>query len=507
MRKVKEVLRLKWGCGLSHRQIAKSCGIARPTVAEYIRRAEDTGLSWPLPEELDEAALERLLFPLPQSMSKEVRPAPDWSEVHRQLKRKGVTLALLWQEYKAATPEGYQYSAFCEHYRAWEGTLDLVMRQTHRAGEKLFVDYAGQTVPVVDRASGEIRAAQIFVAVLGASNYTYAEGTWTQALPDWIGAHVRALSYFGAAPECLVPDNLKSGVSAAHRYEPELNPTYAEMAAHYSLAVLPARAAKPRDKAKVEVGVQIVERWILARLRHHTFFSLPELNAAMRALLEDLNRRPFKRLPGSRLSLFEQLDRPVMRPLPPEPYVFAEWKKARVHIDYHMQVDGHYYSVPYQLVKQALDVRLSANTVEVFHQGRRVASHPRSHQKGRHTTTAEHMPQAHQAYAQWTPQRLIHWAEQTGPATAQVVATLLASRPHAQQGFRSCLGIMRLGKTYGDDRLEAACRRALAIQATSYKSIESILKHRLDQAPLPTPAPAAPPTLPHPNVRGADYFH
>lgn len=507
MRKVKEVLRLKWGCGLSHRQIAKSCGIARPTVAEYIRRAEDIGLSWPLPEELDEAALERLLFPLPPSMSKEVRPAPDWSEVHRQLKRKGVTLALLWQEYKTLYPEGYQYSAFCEHYRAWEGTLDLVMRQTHRAGEKLFVDYAGQTVPVVDRISGEIQPAQVFVAVLGASNYTYAEATWTQALPDWIGSHVRALTYFGAVPEILVPDNLKSGVAAAHRYEPELNPTYAEMAAHYSLAVLPARAAKPRDKAKVEVGVQIVERWILARLRHHTFFSLPEINAAMRALLEDLNRRPFKRLPGSRLSLFEQLDRPAMRPLPPEPYVFAEWKKARVHIDYHMQVDGHYYSVPYQLVKQALDVRLSANTVEVFHQGRRVASHPRSHQKGRHTTTAEHMPQAHQAYAQWTPQRLIHWAEQTGPATAQVVATILASRPHAQQGFRSCLGIMRLGKTYGDDRLEAACRRALAIQATSYKSIESILKHRLDQAPLPTPAPAATPTLLHPNVRGADYFH
>lgn len=506
MRKVKEVLRLKWGCGLSQRQIARSCGIARPTVAEYIRRAEDAGLSWPLAEGLDEAALERLLFPLPQSMSTEVRPTPDWSEVHRQLKRKGVTLALLWQEYKAVTPEGYQYSAFCEHYRAWAGKLDLVMRQTHRAGEKLFVDYAGQTVPVVDRISGEIQPAQVFVAVLGASNYTYAEAPWTQALPDWIGSHVRALTYFGAIPECLVPDNLKSGVAAAHRYEPELNPTYAEMAAHYGVAVLPARAAKPRDKAKVEVGVQIVERWILARLRHHPFFSLPELNAAIRTSLDELNRRPFKKLPGSRLSLFEQIDRPAMRPLPPEPYVFAEWKKARVHIDYHVQVDGHYYSVPYQLVKQPLDVRLSANTVECFHKGQRVASHPRSHQKGRHTTIAEHMPQAHQAYAQWTPQRLIHWAEKTGPATAQVMAAILASRPHAQQGFRSCLGIMRLGKTYGDDRLEAACRRALAIQATSYKSIESILRHRLDQAPLPTSASGTT-QLRHPNIRGADYFH
>jgi transposase len=507
MRKVKEVLRLKWGCGLSQRQIARSCGMGRPTVAEYIRRAEEAGLSWPLPEGLDEAALERRLFPLPQSMSKEVRPAPEWSQVHRQLKRKGVTLALLWQEYKAVSPEGYQYSAFCEHYRAWTGTLDLVMRQVHRAGEKLFVDYAGQTVPVVDRISGEIRAAQVFVAVLGASNYTYAEATWTQALPDWIGAHVRALNYFGATPEILVPDNLKSGVTAAHRYEPELNPTYAEMAAHYSLAVLPTRAAKPRDKAKVEVGVQIVERWILARLRHHTFFSLPELNAAIRALLEELNRRPFKRLPGSRLSLFEQLDRPAMRALPLEPYVFAEWKKVRVHIDYHVEVNGHYYSVPYQLVKQPLDVRVSANTVEVFQQGQRVASHPRSSQKGRHTTTAEHMPQAHRAYAHWTPQRLIHWAEQTGLATAQVIAAILASRPHPQQGFRSCLGLLRLGQAYGDDRLEAACRRALAIQAMSYKSIESILKHRLDQAPLPTPASGSTPTLQHSNIRGADYFH
>jgi transposase len=280
------------------------------------------------------------------------------------------------------------------------------------------------------------------------------------------------------------------------------------MAAHDGVAVLPARAAKPRDKAKVEVGVQVVERWILARLRHRTFFSLPELNAAIGVLLDDLNRRPFKKLPGSRLSLFEQLDRPAMRPLPPEPEVFAEGKKARVHIDYHVQVDGHYYSVPYQLVKQPLDVRLSAHTMELFHTGHRVVSHLCSHQRGHPTTTAEHMPQAHQAYAHWTPQRLIHWAEQTGPATAQVVAAILASRPHAQQGFRSCLGIMRLGKTYGDDRLEAACRRALAIQATSYKSIEAILRHRLDQAPRPTSsASGSTPPLRHSNIRGADYFH
>lgn len=505
MRKVKEVLRLKWECGLSHRQIAKSCAIARPTVADYLRRASAAGVSWPLPEGLDEETLERLLFP-PFSRVGAVRPLPDWSEIHRQLKRKGVTLALLWQEHKAVFPEGYQYSAFCQHYRTWQRQLDLAMRQTHRAGEKLFVDYAGQTVPIVERATGQCHPAQIFVAVLGASNYTYAEATWTQSLPDWIGSHVRTFVYLGGVPEILVPDNLKSGVTSPHRYEPDLNPSYAEMAAHYGVAVLPARVRKPRDKAKVEVGVQVVERWLLARLRHHTFFSLAELNTALQALLPVLNSRPFNKLPGCRQTLFEHLERPLLKPLPVEPYTYAEWQKSRVHIDYHVEVDGHYYSVPYQLVQRQLEVRLTAHTVELLHKGQRVASHVRSYQKGHHTTVPEHMPKAHQAYAYWTPPRLIQWASENGPATAHVVATILASRPHAQQGFRSCLGIMRLAKTYGTERLEAACRRAQAIQACSYKSIAAILKNKLDQAPLPTAA-VAPPAPWHPYIRGAHYYH
>jgi transposase len=430
---------------------------------------------------------------------------PNWATVHHELKRKGVTLFLLWQEYKAATPDGLQYSWFCQAYRAWASKLDLVMRQTHRAGEKLFGDYAGQGIPVVNGHSGEVHEVAIFVAVLGASNYTYAEATWTQSLPDWIGSHVRTFAALGGVPEIVVPDNLKAAVTRAHRYEPEINRTYAALAQHYGFAIIPARAAKPRDKAKVEVGVQVVERWMLARLRHHTFFALAEVNAALQPLLATLNARPFKRLPGSRQALFDALERPVLRSLPLQPYEYAEWKQARVNIDYHVEVEGHYYSVPYMLVKQQLDVRLSAQVVELFHKGKRVASHRRSLLKGRHSTVAAHMPTAHQRYAEWTPQRLIHWAAHSGPATAQVVETILASRPHPQQGFRSCLGIMRLGKSYGDARLEAACQRALALGACSYKSLESILKHGLDRHPLPQ-KPAATAGSAHMNIRGPHYY-
>jgi len=505
MRHVKEVLRLKWGCGLSERKIAHSCGISRPTVAEYLRRAQAAGLSWPLPEALDETTLNQLLFPARPVRQSATPLVPDWSVVHQELKRKGVTLFLLWEEYKATTPDGYQYSWFCRAYHAWTGKLDLVMRQHHRAGEKLFVDYAGQGIPVVNSHTGEVHEAALFIAVLGASNYTYAEATWSQTLPDWIGSHVRTFAALGGVPEVVVPDNLKAAVHRAHRYEPELNRTYAELAHHYGVAVVPARAAKPRDKAKVEVGVQIVERWILARLRHHTFFALTEVNTAITTLLGDLNQRPFKKLPGSRQSVFEFLECPALRPLPVHPYEYAEWKQARVNIDYHVEAEGHYYSVPYALVKQQLDVRLSAHVVELFYKGTRVASHQRSPHKGRHSTVADHMPPAHRHYAEWTPQRLVGWAARSGPAVAQVVETILASRPHPQQGFRACLGIMRLGKSYGAERLAAACQRALTLGACSYKSIESILKHNLDRTPV-SPKPAGTPPPCHGNIRGPQYY-
>lgn len=505
MRRIKDVLRLQ-AAGLSRRQLAKSCGIARSTVAEYLKRAEAAGLSWPLPESLDDAELEKRLFPPPVTVPAEQRAVPDWAVVHRELKRKGVTLQLLWDEYKEGNPEGFQYSWFCEHYRAWQGKVDVVMRQDHRAGEKLFVDYAGQTKEIVDRDTGEVRDAQIFVAVLGASNYSYAEATLSQTLPDWIGSHVRTFAYFGAVPAIVVPDNLKSGVHLAHRYEPELNATYAEMGRHYGVAIIPTRSAKPRDKAKVESGVLVVERWILARLRNRTFFSLGELNAAIAELLEELNQRPFKKLPGNRRELFETLERPAMMPLPGSAYEYAEWKKARVNIDYHVAIDKHYYSVPYQLVKEQLDARVSANTVELLYKGKRVASHRRSRQAGRHTTVTAHMPKAHRDYAEWTPERLVRWAKEAGEATAKLVETILASRPHPQHGYRACLGIMRLGKTYGEARLEAASRRALAIGACSYKSVESILKNNLDKKPLPATTVESP-AIEHDNLRGPDYYH
>jgi transposase len=497
---------LKFDGGQTNRRIARSCHISRPTVSDYLLRFEKAGLEWPAAAALDDATLEQKLFAAVPVAPIAGRAVPDWSQVHRELRRKGVTLTLLWHEYKAAHPEGFQYSWFCDQYRAWTRKLDVVMRQEHRAGEKLFVDYAGQTAEVVDRRTGEIRHAQIFVAVLGASSYTYAEATWTQQLPDWIGAHVRAFQFLGGVSEVLVPDNLRSGVSKAHRYEPDLNPTYADLASHYGVAVLPARVRKPRDKAKAEAGVLLVERWILAVLRHRTFFSLPELNREIARLLERLNTRPFKKLPGTRRELFEQLDRPALHPLPAQPYEFAEWKKVRVNIDYHVEIEGHYYSVPYQLVRKALEARYSERTVECFHKGQRVASHPRSHLKGRHTTLPEHMPTSHRSYAEWTPQRLIRWAEKTGPATAGMVQTILERRAHPQQGFRSCLGIMRLGKSFGEERLEAACRRALTLGACSYKSIESILRQGLDRKAVPEQQELDL-SLEHENIRGSDYYH
>jgi transposase len=506
MRKIKEILRLKWDCGLTDRKIARSCGIGRTTVAEYLRRAQAAKLVWPLDPQIDDAHLERLLFPPAWSLPPESRPIPDWSSIHHELRKKGVTLFLLWQEYKESSPEGYQYSWFCEHYQTWTGKLDLVMRQDHRAGEKLFVDYAGQSVPIVNPTTGEIREAQIFIAVLGASSYTYAEATWTQTLPDWIQAHTRAFEFFQGVTELLIPDNLKSGVTKASRYEPDLNPTYQEMASYYGCAVIPARVQKPRDKAKVETGVLVVERWILARLRNRTFFTLQELNTEIRTLLDRLNLRPFKKLPGSRLSLFESLDRPALKPLPSQPYTYADWKKARVHIDYHIEVDGHYYSVPYQLIKEPVEARITQNTVEILHKGRRVAAHKRSSLKGQHTTLPEHMPKAHQHYLQWTPERLAAWAGKTGEATQALIEAILRSRIHPQQGFRSALGIMRLEKDYGKDRLESACHRALAIGALSFKSVQAILKSGLDQQPLTTSPSQQPLFIHHPNIRGSQYY-
>ncbi len=428
LRKIREILRLLWFCGLGARQTARSCTVSHATVVEYRRRAEDAGLAWEDVKAMDPVRLERQLFPqAPKSSS---RPLPDWGEIYLELKRPAVTLQLLWDEYKAEHPEdGYQYSRFCQLYRQWRRRLDLSMRQVHKAGEKLFVDYCGQTVPVTDPSTGESYPAQIFVAVLGASNYTYAEATRSQQLPDWIGSHQRTWEFLGGVTDLVIIDNLKSGVQKPCRYEPDLNPTYQDLATHYGTAVIPARVRKPKDKAKVEVGVQVVERWILACLRHRRFFSLAELNEAIGELLERLNNRPFKKLPGTRRSQFEALDQPALKPLPTQRFEYAEWRKVRVGPDYHVEVDGHFYSVPYQLARQELEVRVMAQTIECLHRGKRVACHVRSFVKGASTTVPEHRPRAHRHYAEWTPQKLVQWARQTGPATAEVVSEILVSRP------------------------------------------------------------------------------
>jgi transposase len=509
MRQVGDVLRLKHACGMSDRVIARSLGLGRTTVGEYLRRASVAGLGWPLPAGLSDADLERLLFPAEAARAPH-RPQPNWAAVHAELKRPGVTLRLLWEEYRDAHPDGYSLSRFCELSQAWRGHLSPVMRQTHRAGEKMFVDFAGQTVEVTDLASGEVRAAQIFVAVLGASNFTYAEATWSQTLPDWIGAHGRALTFFGGVPKIIVPDNLKAGVSKACFFEPGLNRTYADMAAHYGAAIVPARPRKPRDKAKVEVAVQLVERWILARLRHRRFFSLADLNHAIRTLVDELDRKPSRHLGASRRALFQQIDQPALRPLPAEPYEYAEWKECRVGIDYHVEIDKHYYSVPHSLIRQPITARITTKTVELFHRGKRVATHLRAYAPRRHTTVAEHMPSAHRRYAGWTQERLRRDAADIGPDTALLIETILEKKPHPEQGFRACLGIVRLLKPYGRERLEAACSRALAIGALSYTSVASILRNHLDRRHKPAPNPSGAvdgPVLEHANLRGPDYFH
>ena len=507
MRKIEEVLRLKWGHQLSNRQIANSCLISHTTVREYLDRARLAGLSWPLDPALDNTTLESMLFPEKALFPSGQRTMPSMDYLFRELKRKGVTLQLLWYEYRQANPEGYQYSQFCHRYRQWVKKLDVTLRQEHRAGEKLFIDYAGQTVPIIDPATGECVEAQIFIAALGASSYTFAEASLAQDLPSWIRSHVHAFQFFGGVTQILVPDNLKAGVTHPHRYEPDINPTYQDLAQHYRTTVIPARSGRPKDKAKVESAVLVAERWILAALRNHTFFSLAELNHCIAQKLTDLNTRKFQKLDATRKDLFESVDKPALIPLPPTPYEYAEWKKARVNIDYHVEVDRHYYSVPYQLVREQVDVRLTATTVEILFKNKRVASHQRNYRQGGFTTLPQHMPKSHQRYLEWTPSRIVRWAEKNGPNTKQLLASILQSKTHPEQGFRSCLGIMRLGNRYSSDRLEAACTRALRISAYSFKSVESILKKNLDQQPLLFDQDEPDQSTPHSNVRGKNYYH
>jgi transposase len=512
MRKIKEVLRLHYEAGLSRRGIAQALNVSYGSVVNYLNRAKQAKLPWPLPADMDERTLGRLLFPSQPATGQRRFAEPDYSTAHQEIKQhKGVTKQLLWQEYRQQHPDdGYSYAQYCHRYLEWLGRQPRSMRQIHRAGEKLFVDYCGPTMPVVNTDTGEVRQAQVFVAVLGASNYTFACASWSQKQEDWLNAHVQAFEFLGGVPEVVVPDNLKSAVRKTHRYEPDLNPAYQQLAAHYQTAIVPARPYKPKDKAKAEVAVQIVERWIMARLRHQTFFTLASLNQAIRFLLEDLNQRPFKKLPGTRLSQFKQLDKPVLRPLPAHRYQYAEIKQARVHVDYHLEFDKHYYSVPHHLVKQRVEVQATNSTVAIYTQGQRVASHPRSHRPGAHSTCPEHMPHSHRAMSEWSPERFLRWASDIGTETRDVVNHLLQEKRHPEQSYRRILALLSNAKKYGRERLNSACGRALLINSPTRSSVESILKQGLDQVPVESPAEAVQEELNldhHENVRGEAYYH
>jgi len=504
MRRLRDVLRFRYETKLQQRAIARACGLGLGTVNTYLHRALAAGLTWPLPDDLDDVALEARLFTRPAVSATGDRVLPNWATLHQELKKPGVTLTLLWQEYRAPHPDGYAYSQFCERYRQWARRLNPSMRQVHKAGEKLFVDFSGKRPHLIDPTTGEAVAVELFVGVLGASGLIYAEATRTQDLPSWVGAHMRMLDYFQGSPAVWVPDQLKTGVTTASRYEPEINRTYADLARHYGAVVLPARPATPTDKPLVEVSVQIAQRWVLAVLRHQTFFTLADLNAAIRHRIDAINERPMTRVGVSRRALFDQIDRPALKPLPATRYEIAEWKGCRVNIDYHVEVAHNFYSVPYQLVRERVEARFTASTVEVVFKHRVVAAHVRLPGRGRYATQVAHMPRAHRAHAEWTPSRLIAWADTTGPATGRFVAGLLDRRPHPEQGYRACLGLMRLGREHGADRLEAACRRAEGLRSYRFRTVEHILSHQQDRLPLE--APPARPALTHENVRGAAYY-
>ncbi|TLZ39814.1 MAG: IS21 family transposase [Gammaproteobacteria bacterium] len=508
MSKLKQLIGLQ-ASNLSVRALARALGLSVGAVSKYLRAVRGCGIGAAEAESLSESELEQRVFgPAPPGKPGALVP-PDCAWIHTELKRhRHVTLQLLWEEYRERYgAEAYRRSAFCQIYRRWEKRLKRSMRQRHFAGEKLFIDYAGRTVPIYGAHGEEAFQAQLFVSALGASGLAYAEGTRTQALADWLASHVRALEYYGAAPTIFVPDNPKVGVTRADRYEPELQRSYEELAAHYRAVVIPARPYRPKDKSRAELTVLLVCRWILARLRHQRFYSVEELNAAIRPLLIELNERPFQRLPGSRRSVFEALDRPAMRPLPASPYVYAEWKERTVAFDYHVDVDRHYYSVPHALVGHSVWARYTAATVEIFFRSARVATHIRSYQRGAHTTVPEHMPKSHRAHAEWSPKRLIQWGESIGAHTGAIVEHLLRTKPHPEQGYRACLGLLALARQYGEARLEAASALAVRLGSPTRKSVKSILESGRDRHLSSTTEPLALELPLHGNVRGPGYYH
>jgi len=504
MSKTREMLRLRWALGRSVRETSRAMGVSAGAVSTTESRARKAGLDWVAVEAADDGQLERRLYGGPKHARGPARARPDPLWMHAELRRPGVTLELLHLEYLREHPDGYRYTAFCDVYRRWLERRGLVMRQQHKAGERAFVDYSGKRPTVIDATTGEVVDVELFVAVLGASNLTYAEVTRSQTIADFVGSHVRAFEYFAGAPKVTVPDQLRSAVRVPDRYEPTIARTYAELGRHYGTAIIPARPGKPRDKAKVEVAVQIAQRWILARLRNETFFSIETLNRRVAELLEDLNARPMRKLGGiSRRELFERVERGALLALPEERFVVSEWKRATVNVDYHVQLAEHLYSAPYTLVREEVEARLTASTVEIFHRGQRVASHVRSYVRFRFTTDPSHMPEAHKKHFAGAD-AVLAWASSVGPMTEAMVRRIFDAALIREHGWRSAKGLQRLASKYGEKRVESACAHALHFGARSYKPVERLLALGREQLPLPeTPER----TIAHENVRGPGYFH
>jgi transposase len=506
MRKTKEILRLALNEGLAQREIALSTGVGKTTVQEIVARAKQAGLEWTDLQHVHEPDIVSQLYPRPQGAK--VKKDADWPAIDRELKKKGNTLSLLWLDDKEENPDGMGYSSFCEHYRQWKKSCGLTMRQHHPAGKRFFVDFSGLTVPWLDLESGEMHEAEIFVAVLGASNLTFVRAVKDQSSASWLDCHVRCLTFIGGVPETIVPDNLRSGVSRACRYDPDTNPAYQWFAEHYGTAIIPARAYKPRDKAKAEVGVQVAQRWILAILRRQTFTSIAEINIQIQILLEKLNNRIMKHLGTSRRQLFEEIEREALKPLAPIAFSFPAWKIVKVSVDYHIEFERHYYSVPHSFVGKSVDIKATVSTVEIFEGGKRIAIHQRyGGRPGRHTTLPEHMPASHRAHAEWTPERILQWAEESGSHVVELCRRIMEGRPHPEQGFRSCLGILRLGKNHGQDRLDKACEMAISMKSLRYRTIQDILRSGSDRK-VRILKPTKPAQIQHhENIRGADYYN
>lgn len=503
MNKISELLRQRFALKRSYRDISRSLNMSISTVSDYLARTRVAGVTWPLAEGLSEEELYQRLF-LPVEPISE-RPLPDWEYVQKEVRKKGMTLLLLWREYRDQHESGVGYAQFCGLYRRHSKGKDPVMRQIHKAGEKTFVDYSGMKMEWIDPKHGDIFEAEIFVGCLGASQFIFAEATKSQQLPDWINSHCRMFEYFGGVSELLVPDNLKSGITKAHRYDPDVNTNYQHFSEHYGVAIVPARANEPKDKAKVESAVGIVERQILAPLRYRTFLSLGEINAAIHERLTILNNQPFQKMKTSRRELFETIDKPALKPLPASRYQYAQWKKAKVHVDYHVSIEDHCYSVPYKYIGKTIDIRLAFNMVECFYQNERIATHERNYKKYGFSTVREHMPKAHQEYANYSIEMVKESLKRIGPNAIAFAEHMMNSRPFKEQAYRGCFGLTRLGGRYGDDRLEKACAKAIAAGATRYQHVESILKNNLEEVPISSSEHVELPI--HDNIRGANYYN